>query len=303
MINSYPSIYNLGHSAILELLNGPVIVEEKIDGSQFSFRKDEAGEIHCRSKGANINILAPEGMFKNAVETVKALAPQMRTGFTYRGEYLNTPRHNALAYDRIPIKHIIIFDVNTGLETYARPDDRETYAKEIGLESVPVIFVGKINSMEDFRKLIDRQSVLGGQKIEGVVVKPAAFDLFGKDKKLLMGKFVAESFREVHSKAWESEHKTKGPQDILQTLKSRYGTAARWGKAKIHLEERGRLSIVQGHSASAKGSAGRCAQECAEQISKDLFDWAWPQLRRSITHGLPEWYKEELLKRQFSQVD
>jgi ATP-dependent RNA circularization protein (DNA/RNA ligase family) len=37
MILSYPSIYALGHRAIRELFDGPVVVEEKIDGSQFSF--------------------------------------------------------------------------------------------------------------------------------------------------------------------------------------------------------------------------------------------------------------------------
>ena len=66
MINSYPSIYNLGHKAITDLLKGPVIVEEKIDGSQLSFRKDSEGSLHIRSKGATIY---PEdaGMFSKAV--------------------------------------------------------------------------------------------------------------------------------------------------------------------------------------------------------------------------------------------
>jgi len=36
-LNSYPSIYNLGHHAIATLLDAPVLVEEKVDGSQFSF--------------------------------------------------------------------------------------------------------------------------------------------------------------------------------------------------------------------------------------------------------------------------
>lgn len=51
MIHSYPTIYNLGHRAIVDLLKGPVIVEEKIDGSQISFRKDEQGDLEVRSKG------------------------------------------------------------------------------------------------------------------------------------------------------------------------------------------------------------------------------------------------------------
>ena len=34
---SYPKVYNLGHKAITDLLLDPIIVEEKVDGSQFSF--------------------------------------------------------------------------------------------------------------------------------------------------------------------------------------------------------------------------------------------------------------------------
>ena len=51
-LHSYPSIFNLGHRAVAGLLGGPVIVEEKIDGSQFSFGVTVDGEIVTRSKGA-----------------------------------------------------------------------------------------------------------------------------------------------------------------------------------------------------------------------------------------------------------
>ncbi len=36
-INSYPSVYQLGHKAIQNIFDGKVVIEEKIDGSQFSF--------------------------------------------------------------------------------------------------------------------------------------------------------------------------------------------------------------------------------------------------------------------------
>ena len=35
--HSYPSTFALGHKALAELLLDPVLVEEKIDGSQFSW--------------------------------------------------------------------------------------------------------------------------------------------------------------------------------------------------------------------------------------------------------------------------
>lgn len=301
MINSYPSIYNLGHAAIADLLKHRVIVEEKIDGSQIGFSKNEAGELSMRSKGANLNIVAPEGMFKRGVESVQRRIDRLRPGYAYRGEYLNAPHHNTLTYDRVPHGNIIIFDINPGLEAYVTPEEKKELASEIGFECVPVLTDGYIVDVNAFRNILETESVLGGQKIEGVVIKPADYALFGKDKKVLMGKFVSESFREVHSKTWEAEHKTKGSQDILEILKASYGTSGRWGKALIHLKERGLVAgELKDIGELMKEVPEDILKECTDLIKDDLFNWAWPQLRRKVCHGLPEWYKEELLKKQFS---
>jgi hypothetical protein len=37
-------------------------------------------------------------------------------------------------------------------------------------------------------------------------------------------------------------------------------------------------------------------------IKDSLWKWAWPQLRRAVTRGLPEWYKAELMKKQFEEA-
>lgn len=303
MLNSYPSVYNLGHAAISDLLKHPVIVEEKIDGSQISFGLNSDGDVSVRSKGANINVIAPEGMFKKGVEAIQALKDKLKPGWTYRGEYLNGPHHNALTYSRIPANHIILFDVNNGLESYLPPDEKKAVAETLGLECVPVLFTGIIEDVNHFRELLNTESVLGGQKIEGVVIKPQGYNLFGRDKKVLLGKFVSESFREVHSKTWNEEHKTHGSQDIIQILASSYCTTARWNKAVIHLKERGALlGEPKDIGELMKEVPLDVLKECEEQIKDDLFKWAWPQIRRKLTHGLPEWYKEELLKRAFDTV-
>jgi hypothetical protein len=300
MINSYPSIYNLGHSAISDLLKGSVIVEEKIDGSQFGFGLDAEGHIQCRSKGAQINILAPEGMFAEAVKTVEELAPLLRPGVVFRGEYLKSPKHNALCYSRIPAKHIILFDITTGLETYMTPEEKQAIASYLGLECVPELFRGIVEDANHFRTLLDRESCLGGQKIEGVVIKPLNYDQFGKDKKCLMGKFVSEAFREVHWAAWDAEHKTKSSNDIIEILAAKFGTNARWNKALIHLKEAGSIeNTPRDIGLLMKEVPEDIFKECATMIADDLMDWAWPQLRRRVTRGVPEWYKEELQKRQF----
>ena len=81
-INSYPSIYALGHKAIQGIFDTEVLIEEKVDGSQFSFGLVN-GELSCRSKGKDIVLDAPEKMFGNAIEVVKSLP--LREGWVYRG--------------------------------------------------------------------------------------------------------------------------------------------------------------------------------------------------------------------------
>src|SRR5690242_11376793 len=100
--HSYPSIFALGHRYVADLLTVPVLVEEKIDGSQFSFGISTVGELAIRSKGAQMHIDAPEKMFQKAADTVKELKDVLTPGWTYRAEYLAKPKHNTLAYDRVP---------------------------------------------------------------------------------------------------------------------------------------------------------------------------------------------------------
>ena len=106
-MHSYPKVYNLGHPAISELFSDPVVVQEKVDGSQFSFGIID-GELKCRSKGAEIFLDNPEKMFEKAVEAIKELS--LMDGWTYRGEFLRGPSHNTLKYNRTPRHNIILFD-------------------------------------------------------------------------------------------------------------------------------------------------------------------------------------------------
>ncbi len=299
--HSYPSIYALGHNAVLNLLTVAVNVEEKVDGSQFSFGVTEAGEIKVRSKGAELYPDAPEKMFAAAVASVKELAPVLHPGWTYRGEYLQKSKHNALAYNRVPRHHVILFDINPGHEAYLPYEEKAAEAERIGMEVVPLLFSGNLSSPDFLRGLLERESVLGGQKIEGVVVKPRHYDLFGPDKKVRMGKFVSEAFKEVHAKEWKKQNPSGG--DILDVLALRYRSEARWSKAVMHLAEAGALEgSPRDIGALLKEIPADIEKECADEIRDALYKWAWPHIRRRVAAGLPEWYKERLLQAQFAEV-
>ena len=319
--HSYPSIFNLGHRAVRDLLNYPHVVEEKVDGSQFSFGvfavepsldgndyPDEL-ELRVRSKGAVMNPDAPEKMFNKAVETVRTIKHMLHVGWTYRAEYLAKPKHNTLAYDRVPDGHLIVFDVSTGDGEWLDPASRAIEARRINLESVPLLNAVQPNrldtyyttiTLEGLRGIIDNtQSILGGQLIEGVVIKPLV-PLYGQDKKTLMGKFVSERFKEAHKLSWSKENPSTG--DVLERIVKAYATEARWMKAIQHLREAGELTdspqdigklIIE-----VKKDTGI---ECKEEIMRALWKYAWPHIERGLTRGLPEYYKNELLRRQFEQ--
>lgn len=303
-IPSYTSIYNLGHKAIADLFKGPVVIEEKVDGSQFSFGLIETTpgeyEPRCRSKGAEINMIAPEGMFKAGVEFVKSIENLLVPGWVYRGEYLRSPKHNCLVYDRTPKNHIIIFDIMRGEEDYLSEFELISAASKLGLETVPLLFSGMVTDVTMLRSFLEHTSILGGQKIEGMVIKPKNRDLFGRDKKLLMGKFVSEAFKEVHANDWKKEHKTPTNNEIVSILAGMYATPARWAKALIHLRE---ASLTEGSMRDIPALMAEVPAdvlgECEAAIRDQLFDWAWPQLRRALTKGLPLWYKDVLAMDQF----
>src|SRR2546430_6690773 len=234
-INSYPSIYNLGHKALADLLKSDVIVEEKIDGSQFSFMKDEEGIIHFRSKGATIYPENPDKMFVKALTAVQEAdkAIGLPVGLNFRGEYLSKPKHNVLAYERTPTQHIIIFDIDDGNQNFLSPMEKSQLAQTLGFETVPVLFEGMVTDSDQLVKLLETVSVLGGQKIEGVVLKPVNYDLYGRDAKCLMGKHVSEAFNETHGKEWKGP---PGNEDIISILSAAVATEARWNKAVQHLK-------------------------------------------------------------------
>ena len=299
---SYPSIYNFGHSAVRDLITREVQIEEKVDGSQFSFGITLEGELVARSKGKQIVLDAPDKMFTKAVETVQSLKDSLRAGYIYRGEYLSKPKHNSLTYGRVPEKHIILFDVCAGVEEYLSADERRSEAARIGLECVPVIATTTLTSYDQFKDFMEIESCLGGCKVEGVVIKPASYDIYGQDKKVVMAKYVSEAFKEIHSKEWKNSNPSGG--DILQQLQARYKTEARWEKAVQHLRDNGELkSSPQDIGALLKEIELDLEKEIVDDMSKLLVRWAMPHVVRGVKAGLPEWYKDKLVKDTFNDQD
>lgn len=293
MINSYPSVFAIGHKMIADLFKGSVVVEEKIDGSQFSMGIIDR-ELMCRSKGKHLILDAPEKMFMKAVETAQGL--DLQPYYIYRCEYLQKPKHNTLAYDRVPKNNLIVYDIQIGLGDYLSPADKAEEADRLGLECVPLLFEGKMEHMEMFNSLLETMSILGGSQVEGVVVKN--YNLFTQEKKIAIGKYVSEKFKEIHGADWKKRN--PGKMEFIQLLIDKYRSVARWEKAIQHKRDEGLLE----HSPRDIGMLIKevpedVLKECEDEIKEKLFKHFWPIIRRGITRGLPEWYKQLLAKSAF----
>ena len=289
--NAYPKVSTLGHPSNKDLLDGPVVIQEKVDGSQLSFGIFD-GEIKIRSRGRVFDIHAPHNLFERAAETVQELAPLLIEGWTYRGEYLHRPKHNTLAYEKVPPKHIILFDVNTKEEEYLTTAELHYEAKRLGLMSVPTLLEGVLYNYDQLEPLLETISVLGNAKIEGVVVKN--YNRFGPDDKILTGKHVREDFKERNTGNWKKCNPSN--KDVLTTLAESFKTEARWEKAIQHIEERGELEgTPRDIGALVKEVQMDIADECSDEIKDTLYAWAIKTINRTAVRGLPEWYKRRLL--------
>lgn len=299
MLSSYPSIFNLGHRAVKDLFNTPVLIEEKVDGSQFSFGL-QSGVLVMKSKGAVLYEPVTDKLFKAACEYVISIKDKLQEGWVYRGEVLARPRHNALEYERTPQNNIIIFDIECGDQDFISPIEKYVIAGQLGFEVVPVLFEGKVENLEQLKAFFEKTSILGKAKIEGMVFKNYA--MYGLDKKVLMGKWVSEAFKEVHNAEWKSANPNKA--DFLTVLISGMKTEARWNKAIQHLREAGKITdSPQDIGLLLKEIQTDTKKEMEDELKERIFAYHWPQIARGIIAGFPEFYKTLLAKKQFDESE
>jgi len=294
-VSGYSKIYQLGHRECKAMQGHELVVQEKIDGSQFSAQVVD-GVLYCRSHHKQIVIDAPEKMFKGAVETFQRLhlGGKLREGWVYRGECLCKPKHNALAYGRKPVGDVILFDIEMSMHDMLAPDHVAYEAGLLGLECVPTFAkVGSIPPLDLINRWLEKESCLGGQKIEGVVVK--CYDLSDSTGHVLMGKYVSEAFKEVHRESW-GESNPSG-KDIIGRLIDSYTTTARFDKAVIHLKE---LGLLAGEPKDIglliNEVKADITEECGEEIARTLANHFMPHITRGITSKIPQWYKDKLVE-------
>jgi hypothetical protein len=294
--HSYPKVYNVGHPQVADIMDGEVVIQEKVDGSQFSFGL-HGGEIKMRTRKREFCMGAQDKLFDIAASKIEEITGRLQEGYTYRCEYLAKPKHNTIKYDRVPRGNLVLFDVELSESSFQQIDPYGQ-ASQLHIESIPMLYIGPGSevTIEMIQKFMSRESFLGGSKVEGVVIKN--YSRFTRDGKVMMAKHVSEEFKEANGADWKKRHPNKS--DIHDLMVHRYKTEARWHKAVQHMREDGRLeSSPRDIGSLIKEVQADVKEECSEEIKQILFDEAWKKISRGIIRGLPEWYKEHLLEEQF----
>lgn len=295
MIKSFPKIFALGQDYIKDILDGEVEVTEKIDGSQFGFGRID-GELFVRSKGAMLHFDAPNSMFKEGVEYIASIADRIPDGMIFHAEYLQTPNHNSLQYERTPKNHLCLFAVSDRSEKYYGHDEIVKFADLFEIDAVPLIYKGIISSTDQILEFVGTESYLGKANAEGVVVKNynKPFLLGGQPIPVMSGKYVTEAFKEVHN-GWKEKHTGAGKWEVF---KQGYKTEARWHKAIQYLRDKGELT----ESPKDIGKLiARVMEDIKEEEEDNIKKFLWQEFGKEVLQtavkGLPEFYKLHLLRK------
>jgi len=302
MISAFPKIFTLGQRYIENIFEDEVIVEEKMDGSQFSFAKIN-GEMIYRSKGKRQMPECSDKLFKKGIDYLESIKERIPEGIQFYAEYLSKPKHNTLSYERIPKNHFMLFgvyDLNKQNFIWNR-EFMSNYVNLLEIDMVPTLFQGKISSFEEVKELMNTVSFCGKTKIEGLVIKNYHKDLFvgGHIIPIMCGKFVSEEFKEVHRANWSKDKTNKGK---WETFKDNYKTEARWLKAIFYLRDNGELeNSPRDIGKLMKRVNEDITEENKEEIKKFLWKYFGKELLRNSTRGLAEFYKEYLAKQNFKE--
>lgn len=275
------------------ILGKPCYVQEKFDGSQFTFGYIE-GKYYARSRGQQIDVEHPNALFLPAIEHTRALCEsgQLRPGLLYRGEAICRPKHNTLKYDRAPAGGFILFDVQDALtnefwEPAGHCQWPLEYAHTVGgtvLE--PLVFLTRSAIIDWASERAQMQSQLGGA-VEGFVFKE-----YSASPERAIVKVVRDEFKELHKS--NEEYIRTGPRNGLDKVLAKLGGPARYTKALSHLRERGEC-------ANAMQDMPKLMQELHTDLEADnaeirdlLWDVFGKEIKRQLGGGLALWYKDQL---------
>src|SRR3990172_6420045 len=284
----YPKIMQMNKCALT--WDDEVVIQEKIDGSFFSFWVEEDG---LRFKSKRVNLKSDNaGMFALAVDYLLSLQDKIvsyfNKGTTFFCEFLSKEKHNVIKYDRLPKNHLVLFDMSRNSlfnSSYYTVTDS---AKRLDIDVTPCVYTGKYDK-QIVEELLKANSYLGGP-LEGVVIKnyDRYIDYYGTMAPE-MYKWVRSEFKEkLHKKEWA------GGKDKFEEFCDSLRTEARWNKAVIHLKEEGVLTNeLKDIGVLLPEVITDIEEEERDYIKDTLYSLFIKDIKRAAVRGFAEWYKNK----------
>lgn len=289
----YGKVKPIYHKDVAHLFDAPVMVQEKVDGSQFCFGILD-GRLRCFSRNQELDLDTPNNMFEKAVAYARSIRDRLRPGSMYFCEYLMRTRHNVLQYDRIPKNNLVLFDKLKQFSAcsaggWANQTELWLAAKGLDIDMIPVLDANvSITSESDLNCYLNTDSYLGGCKVEGIVCKRYPPD------GMIRAKYVSASFKEI--KGDRRAPKTKGDDaDIIEDIATCLATDARLEKVLQHVQESGHLGGVPEDIPRLIKELGKdLGEEGMDYAVERLWTWGWKQIQKAVIKKLPAWYLAKL---------
>ena len=293
MLSNYSKIHQIYHRDTARMMGETVIIQEKVDGSQISFGNKRTG-MSIRSKNQDIS-QHETNMFTLAVQSINTADSRcmpLPLDFVFRGEYLSKPKHNVLDYDRVPKQNVIIYDIEhgDGSNDYLSVDEVKANARSWGFEVVPTLWTGPYEDVNQglIDELLKTKSILGGQLIEGIVIK--CYTRMDSNDKALMCKYVRPEFKEMHT------GKKQAKPGIVEQIGGQLACVARFEKAVQHARDENLLL----DDCTDIGLLMRLLNEDFEEHVDEIKNMLYANMKKSIlrvaNRGFASWYKEKLTR-------
>lgn len=260
-----------------------VVIQEKIDGSQFSFMKEEDGKLHFRSKGAVLTAEKDNG-FGPAIAHLSQphIAKNIQSGYIYRAEFMRGQRQNKLSYATVPHGHLVLFEAEQ-IDDFGLGSAWVRHAAaQLGLYAAKVFWEGFANEIpDDLDQFLGVESMLGGCNAEGIVVK--ALDVKNKAGEFPRYKLVTKQFKEVRA-----SKETADVGAVVDYLFKQYCPEPRLDKALQRARDNGVELVEANYGLLAKDIGADLDDECLEAAIAYFKSAIWKKVKSRATRALFE---------------
>lgn len=244
---TYHKIHRLGKEETDGILNGEIIVQEKVDGANISIFYHE-GKVRCGTRTRMLPEDESFNGFQEAVNSNKAIAEFLKEEpeLILYGEWLvkHTITYNEEAYQKI-----YLFDVYDKVTNgWANQDTVRNIARIIGVEYPHIFAKGKLTE-EQIKEFVGKSMIAPAG--EGVVIKAEGFtNKFGDT---VYAKVVHQKFKESNAIVFGGNNKFSETYWEMYVV-NKYCTTARVRKIMQKLQAETERRLDMEHTSKVAGT-------------------------------------------------